>query len=93
MCEATGNITCNGQETKCVTYSQTCAGEASVYRGCGTPSLCDLQQYTASIMGVTVQHSFTCGNHGIRSSSLTPAWILTAVICVILLNHWNMKKI
>ncbi|XP_069804310.1 uncharacterized protein [Dendropsophus ebraccatus] len=86
-CQTTGNIMCHGNETQCVTYSQNGSDFSSVYRGCGSPSLCEVRHYTTNALGFTVDHSFTCGTYSIMSGGITPGIILTAVLGVILINH------
>ncbi|XP_071969201.1 phospholipase A2 inhibitor NAI-like [Engystomops pustulosus] len=87
-CNPTANIACSGNEKRCVAYTQTGTGTAIVYQGCGTQSLCDLQQFSASYMGFSIQHSFTCGALGIVTGGLSPGFILTVMIHVILMNQW-----
>ncbi|KAG8549635.1 hypothetical protein GDO81_020403 [Engystomops pustulosus] len=95
-CNTTANITCSGNEKRCVAYTQTGTGAAIVYQGCGTQSLCDLQQFSASYMGFSLQHSFTCSPLGTSSGGisliliggLSPGFILTVMSHVILMNHW-----
>ncbi|XP_069802576.1 urokinase plasminogen activator surface receptor-like [Dendropsophus ebraccatus] len=86
-CQTTGNIMCHGNETQCVTYSETVSGESWVFRGCGSSSLCKVPHHTTRVFGVAVEHSFTCMQNGVQRGGVTPGILLTALICAVLMNY------
>ncbi|XP_069803696.1 phospholipase A2 inhibitor and Ly6/PLAUR domain-containing protein-like [Dendropsophus ebraccatus] len=85
-CESSNTIQCTGEERRCVLWAVETTGVHAVkvaYRGCATPSVCDLGSQSITIEGTTENIKYECSGGG---TSVQRGVVTPAVVCLLLLT-------
>uniref|UniRef100_A0A8C5QTW8 Sodefrin-like factor n=1 Tax=Leptobrachium leishanense TaxID=445787 RepID=A0A8C5QTW8_9ANUR len=83
-CAGDETIECNGNEDMCFLSSTKTAAPLSVessYRGCTTKNLCDLDEFSLSVHGITMDTKVICSN---GSPGLYNGFILPLLVVLLL---------